>query len=97
MWKEFNLVRLDHRARLGHVNVVALVVVLCAINIPAILATGCPTLADPRLAVDNDFGARRGKWGGIEIKLTMELCLGRERRVDARGLEQVQGEDCLWQ
>ena len=85
--KEFDRVGLDYCPRLGQVNVVTTVVIFGTINVPSILSPRSPTLADCRFAVDNYFGARRVKGGGIEVKLAMQLGLGGERRIDARGAE----------
>ena len=66
-------------------------VVLCRMaDVPAVFTMRGPGFADGWFLVYNDFGAEGAEWCAVEIEGTVELGVGREARVDARGAEQVE-------
>jgi hypothetical protein len=74
----------------------AAVVVHGRAKVPAFNSMGCPSFPNGGLFVDKDASAGRGKWGAIIIKSPMELGMGREGRIDAGALEEIEGKDSVW-
>ena len=92
MWKELYRNIVDNCPCLWQVYVVALVVVLSSIHIPAISSLGFPTFADSGISVYNDLRSWRVNRSGIVVKFSMELCLGQEGRINLRWSKKIQGE-----
>ena len=78
-----------------HPDVVAAVVSHCRANVEAFACVWGPGGAVFGADVGEDFGAGWGKWRPVEVKLAVELCIGGEVGVDARGAEEIQGDYCL--
>ena len=70
-------------------NAITAVVFGGSANTPALKSMRRPGATSGGWFKDEHFGARRRAWRFVKIKSTVELGLGREARVDARGTEQV--------
>ena len=64
-------------------------------NIPPLLAPTSPCWSFINLDLDNHFCTGGCEGGGIEIKVTKEISVGRERRIVSGGAEQIECEKCL--
>jgi hypothetical protein len=59
-------------------------------QIPSLYHARVPRVTYIGLFVDAYFGTRMGKWRSVEVKRAIRAGLGRELRVDAGSLEEVQ-------
>ena len=76
-------------ASLWNINLIPAVVFRGSADIPALNATRRPAAMSGEGFKNEHLGARRREWRFVKIKSTVELGLGREAKVDARGTEQV--------
>ena len=51
--------------------------------------------ADRGLLMHNNFGAEGTNWRSVEVEGAMELGLGGQEWVDARGTEEIESYQCL--
>ena len=54
----------------------------------------CPAVALP--VMDDDFTARWCQWGGIEVELSIDECVGGYFWLEPGSLEKVEGLNGLW-
>jgi hypothetical protein len=43
-----------------------------------------------------DLNAGGSKWGLVKVEMSVSLGVCREFRIDPRGSEEVESQDCLW-
>ena len=53
--------------------------------------------ANRGLLMHNDFGAEGTDWRSVRVEGAIELGLGGQAWVDARGAEEIERYQCLWE
>ena len=76
-------------ASLRKINAITAVVFEGSAEIPALNYIRRPGATSGGGFKDEHIGARRHQWNFVKIKTTVDLGLGREARIDARGIEKV--------
>jgi len=87
---EVNLEDVAFGHGVGEITFPASVVFEGRADVPTNLSVGAEWCAGVGGGVGNDFGARRGEWSTIEVEVAEEGGMCRQRRMNARGAEQVE-------
>jgi len=90
LWEEIDLEYVAFGHGVGEVTFLASVVFEGRADVPTNLSVGAEWCAGVGGGVGNDFGARRGEWSTIEVEVAEEGGMCRQRRMNARGAEQVE-------
>ena len=77
-------------------DAIALVMVEGWANVPSVCAMWGPSLADGGFFMNDDARAWGCEGCACEIECALELCIGRQLGVEARGAEEIKREFGLW-
>ena len=89
-WEPLQSVGVAFSASLSDVGPIAAIVMRNRANVPAGGAVADVGFADRGLLMHNDFGAEGTEWRAVKVEGAMELGVGGQAWVDARGAEQIE-------
>ena len=94
-WEPLQSVGVAFSASLSDVVPIAAIVMQSRAKVPAGGAVAGVGFADRGLLMHNDFGAKGTDWRSVKVEGAMDLGLGGQAWVDARGAEEIESYQCL--